>query len=148
MISLEQEQQLISAAQEGVKNAYTKTGAVDEFRVGCAVLTKQGNIYSSGQYFSWTQSLTLHAEQCVLAVAASHGEYEILAIVVTANRTASVASDNQPTYPCHMCKQILYESSVRSKIDIDVLVTNYNNDIVDRFMLSSVMSKPWPLWGK
>lgn len=146
MITPEQEQQLIDAAKVGMQNAYTKTGSSDEFRVGCAVLTKTGNIYSSGQYFSWTQSLTLHSEQCVLAVAAASGEYDIIAIAVIANRTTSSAAEEQPVYPCHMCKQILYESSSRSKLDMEVIVVNSESKVVDRFLLSSVISKPWPIW--
>lgn len=50
------------------------------WRFGSAVLTKHGNIYSSGQYFSDTYSLTLHAEQAALVHAAAHGEHDVIAI--------------------------------------------------------------------
>ena len=145
MISAEQQSKLIEAAQHGVQNAYTKMSSQDDFRIGCAVLTSEGNIYSSGQYFSYTQSLTLHAEQGALVVAASHGEYDIVAIAVTGNTTAFESSDSKPIYPCHMCKQILYESNLRSKLDMEVIIANDKSEIVDKFNLSSVISKPWPL---
>ena len=71
-----------------MKNAFTGTNKPNDARFGAAVLTKKGNIYSSGQYYSDTYSLTLHAEQAALAHAAAHGEYDITAIAVVGNESA------------------------------------------------------------
>jgi len=60
-MSPELEQHLIQSAVEGMNNAYTGTNKPDDVRFGAAVLTDKGNIYASGQYFSDTYSLTLHA---------------------------------------------------------------------------------------
>ena len=79
---------LIKAAQEGMKNAFTGTNREEAPRFGAAVLTQKGNIFSSGQYFSDTLSLTLHAEQVAIAHAAAHGEYAIAAITCIGNQAA------------------------------------------------------------
>ena|SRR3989344_6377168 len=77
-----------------------------------SVLTKKGNIYPGASYCSDTYTLTMHSEAVALAHAATHGETAIVAI----------------TGPnCHICKQLIYESSLRSGIDI-----------------SKLMPYPWP----
>ncbi len=138
-----QDQQLIAAAQEGVKNALTRHGKQDEFRIGAAVLTDKGNIYSSGHYHSDTGSLTLHAEQAVLAHAAAHGEYGIVAVAVSWNAAAAGNSDDS-IYPCHMCKQLLWESYLRSKIDTEIILADESGKILERLHLTNIMSHTWP----
>ncbi|OGY39799.1 MAG: hypothetical protein A2418_00785 [Candidatus Brennerbacteria bacterium RIFOXYC1_FULL_41_11] len=137
----EQEIKLIQAAQEGVKNAFTGTNQPGDFRVGSAVLTKDGNIYSSGQYASDTHSLTLHAEQAALAHAAAHGEYEIVVIATTANETAG---GDKPVYPCHMCKQLLWESYIRSKQNVEIIIVSNKGEVLERFKLLDIIDHPWP----
>ncbi len=138
----EQETSLIKAALEGIKNAFTGTNKPEDFRVGSAVLTRKGNIYSSGQYASDTHSLTLHAEQAALAHAAAHGEYEIVVIVTTANITAG---GDRPVYPCHMCKQLLWESHLRSKENTEIIILNNLGIVLERFRLLDIIDHPWPM---
>lgn len=135
------EQKLIEAALEGMRNAYTGTNKPDDFRVGAAVLTSKGNIYSSGQYFSDTFSLTLHAEQAVLAHAAAHGEHEIVAIAVTGNKPSSPGDS---IYPCHMCKQLLWESYLRSKQNTELIMLDEEGEILERLRLKEIINYPWP----
>lgn len=139
-MTTDQEQQLINAAFEGMKNAYTKNQEQTDFRVGSAVLTKNGNIYSAGSYFSLTYSLVLHAEQACLAHAAAHGEYEIEAIATVANDP-----ENELINPCGMCKQLLYESQLRSGVPMTVLFINNKTKQVDkRIQLDDMIVCPWP----
>ncbi len=138
---MNRDEELIRAAHEGVRNAYTKKDGPNEYRIGAAVLTEKGTIYSSGLYRSHTASLTLHAEQAVLAHAAAHGEYAIKAIAVTGN---DVALERDGTiYPCHMCKQLLWESYLRSGINMEILIVK-NNKITERLWLKDIMSYTWP----
>ncbi len=137
----EQEKNLIKAAFEGVNNAFTGANKPEDFRVGSAVLTRKGNVYSSGQYASDTHSLTLHAEQAALAHAAAHGEYEVVAIVTTANVTAG---GDKPVYPCHMCKQLLWESHLRSKENTEIIIVNFEGVVLERFWLRDIIDHPWP----
>ena len=108
------------------------------WRFGSAVLTSKGNIYSSGQYFSDTYSLTLHAEQAAMAHASAHGEHEVIAI-------ASVGTDKPEAYchPCGICKQLLYEKFLRYKKDIDVVMVNSEGKYVVK-KISDVTPYPWP----
>ena len=114
---------LIQEAIKALNNAYIPDPK--GWRFGSAILTTQGNIYSSGQYYSDTFSLTLHAEQAALAHAAAHGEHNIVAI-------ASVGTDEPEKFchPCGMCKQLIYESSRKSKHDINVVMANIKRGCV------------------
>lgn len=110
------------------------------WRFGSAVLTKNGNIYSSGQYYSDTYTLTLHAEQAALAHASAHGEHEIIAI-------ASVGTDDPKNekycHPCGMCKQLFYEKWRKYGIDIDVVMANRKGEYIVK-KISGLVPYPWP----
>ncbi len=142
-MTTEQEQKLILAVQEGIKNAYTKNDNNADSRFGASVLTDKGNIYSSGHYTSDTGSLTLHAEQVVLAHAASHGEYGIVAMAISGNEKALSKNHNHFIYPCHMCKQLIWESCLRSGINIEILLVQ-NGQIVEKIFIKDIMNYAWP----
>lgn len=129
---------LIQAATEALKNPYP-TDAAQVF--ASAVLTDSGNMYSSAQYFSDTYSLTLHAEQATLAHAAAHGESKIVAIAITCSDDT-----DELTYPCHMCKQLLYESSRRSGIPMNIILFNKRGR-VQEIDLDEMMTYVWPPRG-
>jgi cytidine deaminase len=91
------------------------------------VLTKNGNIYAGVSYKSDTYTLTMHSEATALAHAAIHQEKEIIAI----------------TGPnCHICKQLLWENSLRSSIDIIVVLKKKGK--IKKVPLSKMMPYPWP----
>jgi cytidine deaminase len=114
---------LIKLAGEAMKNTYPKSG--DGYAV--ALMTKARNVYTGVSYKSDTQTLTMHSEATALAHAAIHGEKDIVAI----------------TGPnCHICKQLIYESSLRSGVDI-VVVIKENNQI-KQIPISKLMPYPWP----
>ncbi len=128
---------LVAEAIKALDNAYVPKGS--SFRFGSAVLTSKGNIYSSGQYYSDTYSLTLHAEQAALAHAAAHGEHEFVAI-------ASVLTGEDGKrycHPCGICKQLIYENFLRTKRDIDVVMANKNGEYVVK-KISELVPFPWP----
>lgn len=92
-----------------------------------SVLTDKGNIYEGISYNSDTLTLTMHCEMTALAHAAIHGEHNIVAI----------------TGPnCHMCKQLIWESALRSGIDI--LIIMEEDGEIKRVPISSLMQYPWP----
>ncbi len=129
---------LIHEAKKALKNPYPK----DNLMVySAAVLTKKGNIYSSAQYFSDTLSLTLHGEQCALVHAAAHGEGQIVAMAMTSTEKLK---KGEFTYPCNMCKQLLWESFRRSKIPMIIILIN-NHDEIKEIPLSEMIVYPWPL---
>lgn len=134
---------LINAAKKSLQNAFTGTDQKDSPRFGAAVLTKNGNIFSSGQYFSDTLSLTLHAEQAALAHAAAHGEYAIAAITCAGNPSAYQLSGGI-IYPCHLCKQLLWESYLRSGVDTEILILDSSNTVIEKYHLVEIMNFSWP----
>ena len=92
-----------------------------------AVLTKKGNIYTGASYRSDTYTLTMHSEAVALAHSAQHGEKEIVAI----------------TGPnCHICKQLIWESSLNSGIEIQVIIKE--EDKIKKIPISEMMPYPWP----
>lgn len=133
----QQKDNLILEARKALKNPYPKDLKVV---YAAAVLTKKGNIYSAAQYFSDTYSLTLHSEQCSLVHAAVHGEREIVAIASTSNENNE---KGEFTYPCNMCKQLLYESQRRSKVPMEVLLIN-NHGEIQELKLDDMISHNWP----
>ena len=137
----QKEKELIKATIEGMKNAFTGTNKPKDVRFGAAVLTKMGNVYGSGSYFSDTYSLTLHAEQSALSHAASHGEYDIVAIAITGN---APSQPGDSIYPCHMCKQLLWESYLRSKQNTKLLLLDDKGKILETLKLLDIINYPWP----
>ena len=137
MITQQQKANLMEEAKKALKNPYPKDAKTI---YTAAVLTKPGNIYSSAQYFSDTYSLTLHAEQSVLAHAAAHGEGEIVAIAITSNEELM---KGEFCYSCNMCKQLLYESQRRSGIAMTVIFFNQFGE-TQVLQLRDMISYPWP----
>lgn len=114
---------LLDKAQEAIK--YTFPEPNDGFAV--ALLTKNSNVYTGASYKSDTHNLTMHSEAVALAVAAQHGETEIIAI----------------TGPnCHNCKQLIWESSIRSKIDTLIIIEE--EGLIKQIPISEMMPYPWP----
>lgn len=111
-------------ANNALLNAFPKKGE----GYASAVLTKQGKIYPGVSYGSDTQTLTMHGEAVALSHANLHGEREIIAI----------------TGPnCHICKQLIYENSLRTGIDI-LIILKGKNDNFEQIPISEMMPYPWP----
>ena len=107
---------LVAAARAAVTKAFlTKEGGV---RYGAAVLTATGNIYSSGQYSSFSHSTNVHAEQAALVAATIAGEPDVLALAVASTGRDAV------TRPCGICRQVMLEHAARTGRDFTVLMAS------------------------
>ena len=103
-------QSLLSKGNTALAQCYPN--ASEGFAV--AVLTANGNVYTGASYKSETYTLTMHSEAVALAHAAQHGDKEIIAI----------------TGPnCHICKQLIWESSLNSGIEIIVIMKDRGKNI-------------------
>lgn len=72
------------------------------FKVGAAVLTKDGTVYFGCNIENSSYGATICAERVAIYKAISEGNKEILKI--------AIASDNNNyTYPCGICKQVMSE---------------------------------------
>jgi len=122
-LTLEECKNLLKLARE----AMSKTYPIANQGYAVALLTKLGNIYTGVSYGSDTQTLTMHSEATALAHAAIHGEKDIVAI----------------TGPnCHICKQLIYESSLRSGIETVIIISE--DDQIKQIPISELMPYPWP----
>ena len=89
---------LIKKALEAQQNAYVP---YSNFRVGAAVLTEDGNIYTGCNIEISSYSPTLCAERTAIFKAVSEGHKKIKAI--------AVVGDSNFTYPCGVCRQVIRE---------------------------------------
>lgn len=120
-----------------LQNGYPKDSSSS---YSAAVLAGDGNMYSAASYGSDTGSLTLHGEQSALAHAAAHGQGEIHAMAVA-------STENLPkgefTPPCHMCKQLLWESRLRSGVPLLIILANNFGETKEVY-IDDLMPLPWP----
>lgn len=90
---------LISKALQGRKNSYSP---YSNFKVGAAVLTGDGKIYTGCNIENASYGATNCAERTAIFKAVSEGYRTIDAIAI-------VGSDNDYTYPCGICRQVISE---------------------------------------
>lgn len=92
-------QKLICAAMAARERAYAP---FSHFRVGAALLCGDGAVYTGCNIENSSYSPTLCAERCAAAKALSEGRRDFMAIAI-------VGSSPEPTMPCGVCRQFLYE---------------------------------------
>lgn len=108
---------LIEQAISSVKKSYSP---YSRFKVGAAVMTKNGAIFTGTNIESISYSLTICAERVAVAKAVSEGHRQITAIAIASNKNAFIP-------PCGACRQFLAEFCkdmsvilVKSKSDIKI----------------------------
>lgn len=75
------------------------------FKVGAALLSKSGKVYTGCNIECASIGGTNCAERTALFKAISEGEKEIDAIAIA----SSNSEKNEPTYPCGICRQVIIE---------------------------------------
>lgn len=106
-----------------------------------AVLTDKGNIYAASNYISDTTSLTLHAEQAALAHAAAHKDTRVVAIAMVGKEDPK---GEEFCHPCGICKQLIWENSIKSGIPIKVVMANLKGKFVTKD-IKELVPYPWPV---
>ena len=104
--------ELIEAARKVREKAYAP---YSNFKVGAAVRTKSGKIYTGCNVESASYGLTVCAERVAVWKAVSEGEKEFTEISV-------VADTEELTPPCGVCRQIIWEFGG----DIPITFSNLN----------------------
>ena len=88
------------------------------FRVGAALLTKSGKVYTGCNVEISSYGLTICAERTAMFKAVSEGEKRFTAIAVAAD-------EKGVTSPCGACRQVIMDLAG----DIDFIMTNRKGDL-------------------
>ena len=118
--------ELVEAAKDVREKAYAP---YSKFKVGAALRTKSGKVYTGCNVESASYGLTVCAERVAIWKAVSEGETEFTEIAV-------VADTQELTPPCGVCRQIIWEFCH----DIPVILANLkdNTEIV---MMSELLPR-------
>ena len=94
--------ELKKRAKEVAQKAYAP---YSNFRVGCAILTSTGNIYTGCNVENMSYGLTNCAERnAIFTAVAAEGKIEIDQVVV-------YTETQKPASPCGACRQVIHEFS-------------------------------------
>lgn len=93
------DQELILCAKKSMEQAYAP---YSEFRVGAALLTQEGRIYTGCNIENASYGATICAERTAIVKAVSEGERAF-------DRIAIVCSEERQAYPCGICLQVMSE---------------------------------------
>ncbi len=104
------DEELIDAARDVRENAFAP---YSNFKVGAAVETDEGNIYTGCNVESASYGLTVCAERVAIWKGISRGEKKF-------GRIAVVVDTDELTPPCGVCRQIIWEFCG----DVPVILSN------------------------
>jgi cytidine deaminase len=90
---------LFRAASEVRHHAYAP---YSELKIGAAVMTRDGGIFSGCNVENSSYGLSVCAERAALFRAVAEGGQEIVAVAISADTAA-------PVPPCGMCRQVMAE---------------------------------------
>lgn len=119
-------EKLIERAKEARERAYVP---YSNFKVGAAVLTESGEIYTGCNVENSSYGLSNCAERTAIFKAVSEGHKDFKAIAI-------VADTERACPPCGACRQVILEFGK----DIEVIMANLNGDII-------VKTSGQLLWG-
>jgi len=106
MVEREKLTALVNAAKKARLRAYSPYSRV---KIGAAVLTSDGSIYSGANIENASYGLSCCAERTAIFKAVSEGAKDILAIAV-------VGKSEDFTKPCGACRQVMVEFNPRMKV--------------------------------
>ena len=116
--------ELIEEATKAREKAYAP---YSNFKVGSAVLTKSGKVFTGANIENASYGASVCAERVALFKAISEGETEIVEIAV-------VTCAKEPTMPCGICRQVLKEFSENLKIYAANLEGKVIETTIDRLL--------------
>ena len=91
--------ELLSIADKAMENAYAP---YSKFKVGAALLCKDGTVFTGCNIENATYGATNCAERTAVFKAVSEGQREFEAIAI-------VSSGGGETFPCGICRQVMAE---------------------------------------
>ena len=105
--------ELVSLALEARQKAYTP---YSHFKVGAALLTKEGKVYQGCNIENAAYTPSNCAERTAFFKAVSEGEYDFAAIAIVGG--AEDAKELELCAPCGVCRQVMMEFCDYNKFEI------------------------------
>ncbi len=121
---------LIKEARKAQENSYSPYSG---FKVGAALLSKSGLIYTGTNIENSSYGLSVCAERTALFNAVNNGETNFSAIAIS-------SSGPDYVYPCGACLQVLAEFAS----DLQVIVSN-EQDEFKKYLLSDLLPQAFKL---
>jgi cytidine deaminase len=118
------ETELIKKAKNARLKAYAP---YSKFKVGAALLTKSGKVYTGANVENSTFGLTVCAERVAVFKAVTKGDKDFVKIAI-------VADKNPPITPCGACRQVLSEFAK----DLEIICANLKGK-VERYSLKELL---------
>lgn len=118
--------QLIKRAREVQVHAYAP---YSQFKVGAALLTAEGQVFTGCNVENSTFGATICAERTAVFTAVCHGVRHFSKIVI-------VTDNEEPAWPCGICRSVLYEFAP----DLEVVAVGSSGK-VERMHLSQLYPK-------
>ena len=112
---------LVQKAYEGRQNAYVP---YSNFKVGAAVLAENNKIYTGCNIENASYGATNCAERTAIFKAVSEGNRTIKAIAI-------VGVENDYTYPCGICRQVIIEFADK---DIKIILGKSPSEYIAKTM--------------
>ena len=131
-ITLAQKRRLERAARAAARASYSP---YSKFRVGSAILTASGRVYSGCNVENASYGLTMCAERAAVAAAVASGRRAFRAVAV-------VAKGPRAPYPCGACRQVLAEFCGP---DTPVLVARTGRRGVERLRVGELLPRAFAL---
>lgn len=121
--------ELYKKAKEISVNAYAP---YSKFKVGAAILTESGDIYTGVNIENSSFGATICAERAAVSKAVTAGNLQFKAI--------AIASLGGEAWPCGICRQVLFEFS--EKMDV---ITGKDENNLEIIQLNQLLKKGFKL---
>jgi cytidine deaminase len=121
---------LVESAIRVMKNSHSPNS---KFKVGAALLSSTGKIYTGTNVEFDSYSLTVCAERSALFNAVSSGEKKFIKIAIATN-------SREFKFPCGLCRQALIEFSP----DLEIILLNSNKK-TKKIILKELLPKTFRL---
>ncbi|MGN0172902.1 MAG: cytidine deaminase [Acutalibacteraceae bacterium] len=119
---------LIEKAKEAMKNSYSP---YSDFKVGAALLCKNGKVFLGANIENSSFSATNCAERTAFFEAVSKGETEFVKIAVVGGKKGEI---NSFCPPCGVCRQVMTEFCEK---DFEILL--YDGKNIKKYTLNEIL---------
>ncbi len=121
------DRQLLAAARRAARNAYAP---YSKFKVGAALLCKDGSVVTGCNVENASYGLTMCAERVAIGRAVAEGKRAFVAIAVVA-----LGKNGKNVRPCGACRQVMVEFSSAMRVVCEDFTTTAAALLPARFRL-------------